>query len=423
MSSVTDILSAIGQKGAIAASRPPLLITPTRLPGFNAEVLGTGGLAGGRVYELYAPPSAGKSTLAQIICADYQRQGKIAAYIDAEATTQTETSLEERKSWMQNLGVNLDELIMPNFGSAEECFELVFKMIVAGANIIVIDTVAVLQPMGLIVREEQEAKMNERMILPKALTGFFNGLVGGFSVRSAKDKFIPIPDSRLSWLRSHGVTVTNPSIHKLWYYDCAIIGVNHAKTMIGVLYGDPTYTPGGASLGFHSSIRFGMTAPVKSKEKVKIGDYEVPLFRKTRVVAAKNKLANPFGEISLRVYQDGRVAEDIPFFVAAEKQGLVSTTARSVTVLVGDHAGLTMKKVEFENWVAENPDFLNQIDSEVEVEEAPSAKISFSLPEKKEPLSTDTAKFSLGQIKQNISESQSLKLSLTGIKGGSNESS
>jgi len=415
MSSVNEILDAIGQKGALAERRPPLTVTPTRLPTFNTEVMKTGGMVGGRVYELYAPSSAGKSTLAQMICADYQAAGKIAAYLDAEATTQTETNLEERRSWMENLGVDPKKLIMPNFGSAEDAFELVFKLVIAGANIIVIDTVAVLQPRGLIFREETEAKMNERMILPKALTQFFNGLVGGFSVKGKDSKPLPIPAERLSWLAQHGITVTDRNIHKLWYYDCAVIGVNHAKTMIGVMYGDPIYTPGGDALGFHSSARIGMTKPVKSKEKVKVGDYEVPLYRKTRLAAAKNKLSAPFGEMSIRVYQDGRIVEDVPFFVTAEARGLVSTTARSVTIMVGEDAGTVMKKSDFENWVAENPEFLNLVDDAVEpAEEVPKEKISWALGTSSTP-NPEPPKLSLSPmsaIKDQISESQKLKLTL-----------
>lgn len=403
MASVNDILDSIGQKGALASKRPKLPITPTRLPSMNNEVLKLGGIAGGRVYELYAPPSAGKSTLKQLWYADYQAVGKIAADFDVEAASQTETNLNDTIGWMQGLGVDTNKLIMPNFGSAEDCFETVKRLIIGGVNIIGIDTVAVLQPEKLIFRgdkskpgeSDQSVSMNEKMELPKALTIFFNEIVGGFAVKDIKTgKYMQIPAHILRHLAEHGVTVSDTTIHKLWYYDCALIGVNHAKNMIGVMYGDPTYTPGGVALGFHSSVRIGMTKPVKSKEKVKVGDYEVPLFRVTRISAAKNKLAAPFGEMSLRVYQDGRVQEDVPFFVLAEQKGLVSTTARNVTIIVGEFAGTTLKKPDFENWVAENPEFLQLVDDEVEVE-AP-LKLDLSLP------SINTTSLDLSAVKTGL---------------------
>jgi len=403
MANINQILEAIGQKGALAEKRPTLTVTPTRLNDFNNEVLKIGGVAGGRIYELYAPNSAGKSTLAQIICADYQRAGKIAAYFDAESTTQTQTNLEQTTSWMERLGIDTSKLIMPNFGSAEDLFHLVKLLVVNSVNMIAIDTVAVLRPEALIYREAEVAKMNENMALAKGLTTFFNDLVTGFSIKNEQGKAILVPEDRRKWLSSFGVDIRKPDIHKLWYYDCAVFGINHAKTMIGVLYGDPLYTPGGDALGFHSSVRLGMTKPIKSKEKIKVGDYEVPLYRKTRIAAAKNKLAAPFGEMSLRVYQDGRIVEDVPFFVAAEKKGLVSTTARNVTILKGAYAGTAMKKIDFEQWIAENPEALELIDSEVEIYEEsqePKQKISFSFRKPEETSEKRSLALSLGIIKK-----------------------
>lgn len=398
MATINEILGTIGQSGALASRRPKLPVHPTRLPSFNNEIMKIGGLAGGRVYELYAPFSAGKSTLKQIFYADYQAEGFVAADMDAEAAAQTETDIENKKSWMESLGINTEELIMPNFSSAEDCFETTKRLIVAGVNIIGIDTVAVLQPENMAFRLEESANMKEKLDLAMVLTIGFNGLVGGFTLRPLDapqkiDKsragwktrnYIPIPQERLQFLAQHGVTVSDPYFHKLWYYDCAIIGVNHAKDMIGVLYGDPTYTPGGKSLGFHSSVRIGMTKPVSSKEKVKMGDYEVPLYRKTRITAPKNKLAAPFGEMSLRIYQNGQVEEDVPFFVIAERKGLIEITGRNVRFLVGEDKDKMMKKVDFENYVAENPEFLQLVDEEVEVMPE-SAKIDLFAPQVEKP--------------------------------------
>lgn len=388
MSSIVDLMDAIDQKGAIAENRPKLYVTPTRLAGFNTEVLRTGGMVGGRIYELYAPNSAGKSTLAQIICADYQKAGKLAVYFDVEGTTQTETKIEEKAGWMQSLGIDTDNLLMPSFGSAEDLFGQVKKLIIAGANVIVIDTVAVLQPEAMIFRENENMKMNETQERAKVLTRFFNDIDGGFAVKDKSGKFIPIKKEIIDTFKSHGVKITNPLIHKLSYYDCAIIGINHAKTMIGVLYGDPIYTVGGDGLGFHSSIRLGMTKPTKSKEKIKRGDYEVPLFRKTRLVAAKNKLSSPFGEMTLKVYADGRVQEDIPMYLAAEAKGIVEVGTRQITFLVGSRAGEKMKRVDFESFISEDEEYLPMLGSDYEIESEVETAIEV-LPKKK-PISFGT---------------------------------
>lgn len=378
---IQDILNGIGQGQAVAQKRPPLPITPTRLIGFNTDLMKIGGMAGGRIYEFYAPPSAGKSTLAQIICADYQKLGKHAAYFDTEGTTQTETDLEVHKSWMETLGVETGALITPEFTTAEDVFHTVKQLVVLGVNVIVIDTIAVLRSELSMFREEEVAKMNEQQALPKALTLFFNELVGGFTIKDKLGKnFLKISEQKKAYLAQYGIKPKDDRVHKLWWYDCAIIGVNHAKTMIGVMYGDPTYTPGGASLGFQSSIRVGMSKPAKSKEKVQRGGYEVPLYRKTTMTAAKNKLAEPFGETTIRVYYDGRVEEDVPFAQLAEKKGLISVTSRNVTILIGEYKGTTMKKVDFETWVAENPAFLETVDDSFVAEEVPTVEQS---PKKK----------------------------------------
>jgi len=368
MATVQQILDAINQKGAVASCQPPLVITPTRFVSLNNEVLRLGGVAGGRIYELYAPTTAGKSTLALAICADYQSQGKLAAYLDVEGTTQTRTIYENGTSWMENIGVDENSLIFPTFGSAEDLFEIVKHLIMLGVNIICIDTVAVLQPSDVIFRDEERMNMNERGLLAKALTAFFNGLVGGFGVRVKKAKttsFLEVPRFAQERMRECGITIRDLKTHRLAYYDSAIIGVNHSKNMIGVMYGDPTYTPGGVALGMQSSVRIGATKPTKSKEKIRLGNSEVPMFRKSTWTAAKNKLASPFGQMAINIYYDGRIEEDVTYTEIALQKGLISIIGRTVTLEVGEDSGKKMSKADFELYASENPEFLDALNLEV----------------------------------------------------------
>ena len=215
------------------------------------------------------------------------------------------------------------------------------------------------------------------------VTQFFRDLDGGFIVMNDKGKPIPIAKEKVAFLEINGMRIKDINIHKLKYYDCILVATNHAKTMIGVMFGDPITTSGGDALGLASHVRLGLTKPTKSEEKITIDGIDRPLYRKTRIVAAKNKLASPFGEMSIRVYQDGRVEEDIPYYEIAKEKGLVSVKGKDVIILVEGYNNITMKKVEFENWIAENPEFLKMVDASMTIEqlevEEPKQKIALKI--------------------------------------------
>jgi hypothetical protein len=126
-----------------------------------------------------------------------------------------------------------------------------------------------------------------------------------------------------------------------------------------------------------------MTKPSRSKEKIRVGDTDVPLFRRTTLTAAKNKLASPFGEMGLKIFQDGRIEEDVLYSVKAEKLGLIEVSGRTVRIIEGEFKGSKMNRNEFEQWVSENPAFLDTITDEVEIVDEPVPQP----PAKKLPLS------------------------------------
>lgn len=354
-----EALKNLGQLNATALNRKRhVKVFPTGLPKFDAEVLGTGGFVAGKIYEFYAKHSAGKTSLALKIAGYFQKQQLLAAYLDAEEALYLGN--DESQNWVEGLGVDLNSLIMPNFQSGEQAFAQIKTMIASGINLIITDTIAALQPEAMIMREEEKVKMNEKLELPAMLTNEIKDLIAGFQASRVAGKSkvkMEIPPDRYDYLtKDLKMSIQNKLIHKLSYYDCVVIGINHAKAAIGVLHGDPVYSPGGAALGFYSSVRIGMGDPFSSKEKVvdPVSGLTVPLFRKTMVRSSKNKQAPPFNSIALKIYRDGRVEEDIVFWQEAVKLGLCESTQRTVTIIATSEK--FMKK-EFELWAVDHPDF------------------------------------------------------------------
>jgi len=352
---LSNALKNIGQQNAVARNRSKSArIFPTGLNKFDNEVLGTGGLVSGRFYELYAKASAGKTSLALKIIAHFQKQQLLCSFIDAEGALSV-------GDWVKNIGVDIDALIMPEIQTGESAFKIAKTLIASGVNLIAIDTLATLLPETMLARDNELAKMNENQARAKMLTVGLNDIVGGFRAKRTKstgsEEIMEISPERYTYLTEKcGFHIPDKTFHKLNYYDCVFIGINHAKTMIGVMYGDPTYTPGGDAANFHSSIRIGMSEPLKSKTTSidPVSGAVVPEFRKTRVTAAKNKLAPPFNEVTLKIYRDGRIVEDVVFWQEAVKLGLVDATAQTVVI---KQNGKKFRKKHFELWAVENPDF------------------------------------------------------------------
>jgi len=365
MSNLNKALSNLGQQFAIASNKKNVAkVFPTGFRKFDDEVLGTGGFVGGRIYELYAKASAGKTTLMLKFIANMQKQDSnfLAMYLDAEEALYLGSDRDSGSlGWVESLGVDLDRLIIPDFQTGEDAFKVIKTAIASGVNFIVLDTVASLMPSALIHRDNETAKMNEKLALANLLSIQINELGSGFKAhrvtKTGREQLIEIDDKTYSELvNKKNFSIPDRTVHKLKYYNCVFVAINHAKDMVGVMYGDPTYTPGGSALNFFSSVRIGMSEPIKSKEKVKDAKsgVEVPLFRKTRVTAAKNKLSPPFNEVTFKIYRDGRVEEDIVFWQEAVKLDLVETTVQSVII---KETGEKMRKKEFEIWASSHPEF------------------------------------------------------------------
>jgi recombination protein RecA len=206
--------------------------------------LGVGGYPRGRVIEIYGPESSGKTTLTLHAIAEAQKAGGIAAFIDAEHAFD--------RFYAQNLGVDIDNLIISQPDNGEQALEIADNLVRSGAiDMVVIDSVAALTPKSEIEGEMGDSKM-------------------GLHAR----------------LMSQALRKLTGSISKT---NCTMIFINQLREKIGVMFGNPETTTGGNALKFYASIRLD----IRRSTQIKNSDGNV-LGNKTRVKVVKNKVAPPF---------------------------------------------------------------------------------------------------------------------------------
>ena len=205
--------------------------------------LGIGGLPKGRVIEIYGPESSGKTTLALQVIAETQKQGGSAAFIDAEHALDPK--------YAENLGVNIDDLLLSQPDSGEQALEITDTLVRSGAiNTLVIDSVAALTP-----KAEIDGDMGDSHM--------------GLQAR----------------LMSQALRKLSANIKKS---NTLVIFINQIRMKIGVMFGSPETTTGGNALKFYSSVRLD----IRRIGAIKKGDEIVG--NETRVKVVKNKVSPPF---------------------------------------------------------------------------------------------------------------------------------
>jgi recombination protein RecA len=205
--------------------------------------LGIGGLPRGRVIEIYGPEASGKTTLAIHAIAEAQKNGGIAAIIDAEHTFD--------RFYAEKLGVDVENLLISQPDNGEQALEIADNLIRSGAlDIIVIDSVAALTPKAEIEGEMGDSKM-------------------GLQAR----------------LMSQALRKLTANISKT---NTSCVFINQLREKIGVMFGNPETTTGGNALKFYASVRID----IRKTNQIKEGEEIVG--NRTRVKIVKNKLAPPF---------------------------------------------------------------------------------------------------------------------------------
>jgi recombination protein RecA len=205
--------------------------------------LGVGGYPRGRVIEIYGPESSGKTTLTLHAIAEAQKQGGIAAFIDAEHAFD--------RHYAEKLGIDIENLIISQPDNGEQALEIAENLIRSGAiDIVVIDSVAALTP-----KSELEGEMGDSKM----------GL-----------------HARLMSQALRKLTGTISKTH------CTVFFINQLRDKIGVMFGSPETTTGGNALKFYASVRLD----IRKSTQIKDGDNV--LGNRTKVKVVKNKVAPPF---------------------------------------------------------------------------------------------------------------------------------
>ena len=244
-SAMLQIERQFGKGSIMKLGSRPILEVPVISTGSIAldKALGVGGLPRGRVIEIYGPESSGKTTLALHAVANAQKQGGIAAFVDAEHALDV--------VYARKLGVNCDELLVSQPDTGEQALEIADMLVRSGAiDILVIDSVAALVP-----RAEIEGEMGDSHM--------------GLQAR----------------LMSQALRKLTGTISKTM---TSIIFINQIRMKIGVVFGNPETTTGGNALKFYSSVRLDIRRSTAIKDGQEITG------NRTRVKVVKNKMAPPF---------------------------------------------------------------------------------------------------------------------------------
>ncbi len=273
--------------------------------------LGVGGVPRGRVVEIYGPEASGKTTLGYHIIAEAQREGGVAAFIDAEHALDP--------TYARAVGLDVDNLLLSQPDSGEQALEIAETLVRSGAiDVIVVDSVAALVP-----RAELEGEMGDAHV----------GLQARLMSQALRKLVGTISKSRTT-----------------------VVFINQIREKIGVMFGNPETTTGGRALKFYASVRM----EIRKTENLKSGD-EVKGMR-ARVKVVKNKMAPPFRDTEVDIIFGQGISKTGSILDVATAAGVISRSGAWFTY--GD-LRLGQGRDNAREFLDNNPEVAREIDRRV----------------------------------------------------------
>jgi recombination protein RecA len=290
--------------------RAPVEVIPTGSIALDVA-LGVGGLPRGRIVEIYGPESSGKTTLTLHAIANVQKQGGIAAFIDAEHALDPD--------YAAKLGVDIDQLLVSQPDTGEQALEIADMLIRSGSiDLVVIDSVAALVP-----KAEIEGEMGDSHV--------------GLQARLMSQALRKL---------TGGLNTTNTTM----------IFINQLREKIGVFFGSPETTAGGKALKFYASVRLD----IRRIETLKDGTDAVG--NRTRVKVVKNKMAPPFKQAEFDILYGTGISREGSLIDFGVEHEIVKKSGAWYTY---DGEQLGQGKENARNFLLKNPDIAAEIESKI----------------------------------------------------------
>jgi recombination protein RecA len=273
--------------------------------------LGVGGVPKGRITEIYGPESSGKTTLAQHIIAEAQKQGDVAAYIDVEHALD--------RSYAASCGVKTEDLYISQPDTGEQALEITEALVRSGAvDVIVVDSVAALVPQA-----EIEGEMGDTHV--------------GLQARLMSQA-----------LRKLAAVISKSN--------AVVVFINQLREKVGIVYGNPEVTPGGRALKFYSSVRIDL----RRVETIMQGSEAKGNRVKAKIV--KNKVAPPFKSAEFDIMFSHGISKEGDLIELGVQQGLINKAGAFYSY--GD-LRLGQGRENAKNFLIQNPELAMEIEQKI----------------------------------------------------------